>query len=122
MSGNFEGLPLIEMEKEMLSDMYRTISNLTLWDWLAKPDVPGKDGFMFSNHPELAKISGAMKYTGHSGASFGYTLRIIELIAKKGWDTYVTQLLNTPTCKCMREKNLVGWCGVAGGGVPACDH
>lgn len=25
-------------------------------------------------------------------------------------------------CPCHREKNLPGWCGVAGGGVPACDH
>lgn len=25
-------------------------------------------------------------------------------------------------CPCHMQKNLPGWCGVAGGGVPACDH
>lgn len=25
-------------------------------------------------------------------------------------------------CPCHMEKGLPGWCGVAGGGVPGCDH
>jgi len=25
-------------------------------------------------------------------------------------------------CFCHKKKGLPGWCGVAGGGVPACDH
>jgi hypothetical protein len=25
-------------------------------------------------------------------------------------------------CLCHEKKGLPGWCGVAGGGVPACDH
>lgn len=25
-------------------------------------------------------------------------------------------------CLCHKIKGLPGWCGVAGGGVPACDH
>ena len=25
-------------------------------------------------------------------------------------------------CLCHKYKGLPGWCGVAGGGVPACDH
>ena len=25
-------------------------------------------------------------------------------------------------CFCHKIKGLKGWCGVAGGGVPACDH
>jgi hypothetical protein len=29
-----------------------------------------------------------MKFQGHSGASFGMTMRVMELIAKKGWDAY----------------------------------
>lgn len=122
MAGNFENLPLIEMEKEMLTDMYRTITILGLWEWLEDPDIPGKNGFVFAEYPELDKITKTIEYKQHSGASFAYTLRVIEKIAKKGWATYVKDLLATSTCRCMREKNLVGWCGVAGMGVPACDH
>ena len=28
----------------------------------------------------------------------------------------------TSQCSCHEQKGLPGWCGVAGGGVPACDH
>ena len=28
----------------------------------------------------------------------------------------------TSQCFCHKIKGLPGWCGVAGGGVPACDH
>ena len=28
----------------------------------------------------------------------------------------------TSQCFCHKNKGLPGWCGVAGGGVPACDH
>jgi hypothetical protein len=74
--------------KQMLEDGYNTISNLELWDWM-KTFVPeeGK-GFMFSNHENITKIGNAMK-TGHSGSSFGWTMRNLEAIAKDGWNEYV---------------------------------
>ena len=31
--------------------------------------------------------------------------------------------IKTTACPCRKAKGLTeGWCGVAGGGVPACDH
>jgi hypothetical protein len=48
-----------------------------------------KQGFMFSDAPELRDIDLHMKYDGHSGASYGWTMRNMEHIAKNGWDSYV---------------------------------
>ena len=106
----------------MYQDMYDTITRLKLWDWLAKPDVPGEGGFMFSKNPNVGLITKSMGYQYHSGASFGFTLRLMEAIAKRGWDDYVNDLLSTPTCKCRYAKNLRGWCGRAGFGVPPCEQ
>lgn len=57
--------------------------------------------FMFDaqSHPDpivgqiINRITEAVldRYGGHSGASFGGTMRVMELIAKKGWDSYVLQ-------------------------------
>lgn len=122
MAGNFENLPLGKEDKIMFKDMYDTITRLELWSWLSDPKVPGENGFMWSGHPELHLIMKNMTYGGHSGASFGVTMRIMQRIAVNGWDSYVYTLVNAPTCECMRERGLTGYCGVAGGGVPACDH
>jgi hypothetical protein len=120
--GEFEDLPIEDSRKDILKDAYDTISKLTLWDWLAKPDVPGKNGFVGSTDRTVAEVSDAMSYTGHSGSSFAYVMRAMELIAKRGWDYYVDSILFADTCGCRAEKKMTGWCGVAGGGVPACDH
>jgi hypothetical protein len=122
MAGNFNLLPIPGYEKEMLDDMYKAITQAELWTWMAHPSIPGDGGFMFSSHPEIAEISKKLKYTEHSGSSFGLCMRVMQKIARRGWDVYVVDVWKTPTCKCMREKGLVGWCGVAGGGVPAGDH
>lgn len=51
-----------------------------------------EEGFMFSTSPELTEINKHMKYEGHSGASYGCTMRRIEFIAKKGWGAYVAEV------------------------------
>ena len=121
--GDFNSLPLDNLSKEMLSDAYTTVNSLNLWDWLKNPNVPGDSGFMFLNSTEVQQISKNMKYTGHSGSSFAFTMRAIEFIAKNGWDSYADNVIDSSTCPCRRAKGLRGgWCGVAGGGVPGCDH
>ena len=125
----------------MLADAYQAIAATDMWDYMRLPTTPGKDGFMFSSAIELAVINAAMKYTGHSGASYGWTMRQMEAIAKEGLDVYGNRIRATRAmeqlrheeafakvraqrpCPCRAEKGLTsGWCGVAGGGVPACDH
>lgn len=48
-----------------------------------------EQGFMFNDAQEVRDIDREMKYGGHSGSSYGWTMRNMEYIAKKGWDAYV---------------------------------
>lgn len=150
MTNKFSPLGFDTHDAMMLQDAYDAITKADMWDYMRLPSTPGKDGFMFSNAIELAAISAEMTYDGHSGSSYAWTMRQMEAIAKKGWDTYTNEVRAhraleqlraeeadarrrserahaLPTygsvCPCRREKGYTtGWCGVAGGGVPACDH
>ena len=65
-----------------------------LWDWLCEYEVDPKKGFMFSKAPELMTISNRMDdqnapvRISHSGASFGFTMRALDYIAKYGLEAY----------------------------------
>lgn len=136
-------------EALMLQDAYDAVTKSDMWDYLRLPSTPGKDGFMFSNAIELAAINAEMVFDGHSGASYAWVMRQMEMIAKRGWESYVTSVsvkratealahedasqkrqadrTGLPTygsaCPCRVAQGYTsGWCGVAGGGVPACDH
>ena len=63
--------------------------------------------------PDVAKTIGLITqavsdgYGGHSGASFGMTMRILERIAKDGWDAYAKRMLKNygpPPPESMEEK------------------
>lgn len=132
----------------ILQDAYDAVTKADMWEYLALPTTPGKDGFMFSPAIELAAINAEMVYDGHSGASYAWTMRQMESIAKRGWTAYVNDTrgaiamkqlrieeklalerserampMQSSVCGCRLAKGYTsGWCGVAGGGVPACDH
>jgi hypothetical protein len=112
-----------EFESMMLRDAYKAISKCNLWEWI-RTYSPEKDkGFMFSEHPNLDRINKAMEFDGHSGASYAITMRVMESIAKNGWETLKSQSQKNSSCPCRKQAGFAsGWCGVAGGGVPACDH
>ena len=126
----------------MLTDAHRAITTCNLWDWIQTYEPEEGRGFMFSRHPNLERINAAMLYTDHSGSSYGWTMRVMESIAKKGWDAHKSEVRRVQSdrklqewaeaqprkpvgnpCPCRAAKGFAdGWCGVAGGGVPACDH
>ena len=112
----------------MIADAYQATTKADLWDYMKKPSTPGKDGFMFSTDAELVILGRYIKYSGHSGASYGWTMRVIESIAKNGMEGHKKilrsqRLADRTLCHCRAEKGMThGWCGNAGGGVPACDH
>ena len=111
-------------EAEMLQDAYETITRLDLWEWLKEFNPHPNEGFMFSTAIELATIGTSMR-TAHSGTSFAWTMRTIQHIAKYGWEEHTRLLIEArrPACPCRFAKGkIVGWCGVAGGGVPGCEH
>ena len=71
----------------MLQDGDNAITQCGLWDWLRDYTPEDGKGFMFSQHPNLEKITNAMKY-GHSGSSYAWVMRNMEYIAKHGWTLF----------------------------------
>lgn len=78
-----------EIDKRLLTNMYRAVEREKLWDFLKVG--PSGGAFMFSEEASerLSEVSKAVEDDGHSGASFACTLRDIQYIARHGWDAYV---------------------------------
>ena len=71
----------------MLENAYQAISLTEMWDYMKK-DI---DSFMFSSDKEIGIISKKMEelgYGGHSGASFGITMRNMQFIALHGLEEH----------------------------------
>ena len=85
--GDFAKLKLSDHEKMMLDDAYKAVSTTNKWSYLKNKNFD-ENGFMFCTDNELSIISKAMKYQGHSGASFAWTMRNMEYIAKDGWTVF----------------------------------
>lgn len=80
--GNFEYVK-DSTEKEMLKNAFKAISVTNLWDFVSK-DI---ESFMWSNANEIKKISEKMEelgYSGHSGTSFGWTMRAMQYLTQHG--------------------------------------
>jgi hypothetical protein len=86
------------MDKEMFTDAYNSVSKVNGgWVYLRDPDAVGEGGFMFSTHvsrPDIrAEIDNELFKTesggGHSGCSYGLTMRAMESIAKRGWLEFI---------------------------------
>jgi hypothetical protein len=81
-------------DKEMFSTAYEAI-NTTPGGWeFMKNDSPGNGGYMFGKCDDAemqSKIESEIhkRYGGHSGASFGITMRNMQYIAKKGWEQWI---------------------------------
>jgi hypothetical protein len=94
--GNFNGLNLPEWDRDMIESGFQAVSSVDGgWEFLSTYD-PGNGGFMFSTPPpKMAEIDNAVNrlYGGHSGASYGCTMRVLQYIAKYGWDTYATDMI-----------------------------
>ena len=72
-----------DVEKDMLEDMYKTITETNTWEYVKAN--PGDGGFMLSGpHPFDCAIN-----VDHSGASYAMTARDMQYIARHGWDKYV---------------------------------
>jgi hypothetical protein len=89
--GDFTQFDFPSSQVTMLDDAYKAVSSVPGgWDYLARPDVPEGGSFMFGPEtPTLKAINSALTFTGHSGGTYGVTIRAMEWIAKKGWESYV---------------------------------
>ena len=99
-------------------------------------------GFMFTSDSDFRLIGNKMKLVD-SGCRYAETMRSLQYIAKNGFDKFVDMVngddkspanpvhnrANTGgaiprhVCMCRNQQGLTeGWCGVASGGVPACEY
>ena len=78
----------------MLKNAYQAITNAEAWDWMK--NFQG-ESFMFSNDAMIGKISRNMVtlgYDGHSGSSYGWTMRCMEYLAKNGKDAFLSMCVS----------------------------
>jgi hypothetical protein len=101
--GDFSFMPN-EMYRDMFSDMYSAVEETGNWDNL-KRYVPKDGGFTYGDRPDwLEQINSAMQYQGHSGSSYGATIRHIDYIAKHGWENFMLKM--TPGASEADKKRL----------------
>jgi hypothetical protein len=76
-------------------NMCMAVRQLGLWDFI-RDFEDDRDGFMFSNNPDVHKISShpLVERHGHSGASFGICCRNVQFIAKEGLDAWCEKFEN----------------------------
>ena len=73
--------------REMLVNAWNAINQLELWNYMRRETY----SYMFSDDQEIWRITTKMEalgYNGHSGCSFGWTMRQMQYIAKYGEEKY----------------------------------
>ena len=78
--------------RDMLVNAWQAITVTELWDFV-KQDI---ETFMFSSDPRVYAICKKMEelgYGGHSGSSFGWTMRTMQYIATHGEEEYMNDVL-----------------------------
>lgn len=97
-----------------LEDGEQAITACGLWEWLRDFTPHPNEGFLLTYHPNLLLIYSKLKHQPSSGIAFAWIMNALKERAVR---------TGTPPCPCRRERGIpFGWCGVAGGGVPACEH
>lgn len=79
-------------DRIMFVTAHAAISQLEFWDYM-KRDT---ESYMFSSDSEVGKIYAKIEelgYTGHSGGSFGCTMRAMQSIAQNGYDKFREEYL-----------------------------
>jgi hypothetical protein len=71
----------------MLQNAYQAVNQTETWNFVKK-DI---ESFSLSSAPEIWRITNKMEqlgYNGHSGCSFGWTMRQMQIIAREGEGKY----------------------------------
>ena len=79
---------LSDSDRIMCETAFNAITQLELWNFIR--DFNGQS-FIFSNTAEVDRIYKKIEelgYEGHSGASFGHTLRKMQYIGKYGLESF----------------------------------
>jgi hypothetical protein len=74
----------------MLTDAYQAITAAEQWFFFRYEEPPPDRGYMFWNTPELTLVQSKMRDPDvHSGASYAWTMREMQAIAKLSWEGWV---------------------------------
>ena len=87
---DFISLGYSQSEQEMLEDAYEAIEKVKMWEYMKKEPV---GGYTFTDDEELRLINRHLEYTGHSGFSFGWTMRTMQQIARLGEEKFIEECL-----------------------------
>ena len=106
----FRALGFSAEESMMLFGMFEAITEANQWEWLRTYTPEEKRGFMFSDAPELKEIDKRIQYKGHSGATYAWCFRHLQVVAKEGleglarlrgvnldWETFMAAMEANPT-------------------------
>jgi len=84
-----------EHSRFMLKNAHQAITLTESWGYMRTfSSNSSNQSFMFSNSPTLSTITNKMSqlgYDGHSGSSFGWTMRQMEFLAKNGKQAFLRQ-------------------------------
>lgn len=89
-----------EHSREMLVNAWNAITEVDMWDYMRNNCY----SYMFSNDKEIFIISNKMAelgYNGHSGCSFGWTMRQMQYIAQHGEEKYAEEIIRNNSEKLM---------------------
>lgn len=82
--------------RDMLENAYKAITQTEMWPYMRR----NTESFMMSGDKERFIISEKMQelgYYGHSGVSFGWTMRSMQHIAIHGDESFKRMWLSRPT-------------------------
>jgi len=82
-----------EFTRHYLKSAHNAVSKCELWNWMQKFEPEEGRGFMFSTGvPELERLNEEIfkdpVSNGHSGGSYGMTMRCMQSIAKNGYKAF----------------------------------
>lgn len=92
-SGNFDWIVDSADDKLMLENAWLALTETDMWDFVAEEI----DSFMWSDDPRIYVITNKMSelgYDGHSGSSFGLTMRNMQYLARHGIHKFKKMYLN----------------------------
>ena len=84
--GKFDYIKILN-DREMLTNAWQAITQTNTWNFMAQEI----ESFIFSNYPRIYEIYRKMEelgYSGHSGCSFGCTMRNMQYLAQKGEEEF----------------------------------
>jgi len=87
-----------EHSKIMVESAWKTM-NAKHFKFLASYNPKKECGFMWTKEEDKPGILKEIEknvinsYSGHSGASFGWTMRILQKISTIGWDNFVNEII-----------------------------